>query len=185
MALCGVPSGTMVDDWTTAMTARERVQSIAETIPEPRTPNWVAEQAEVKWDTAKKHLEDLVEQGLVLKTDEGRYYSDPSRAYFDHLRDLIIENDKDRLREELAAIAEEIEGWREEYDVETLDELETSLGDDSLTVEEIHDRRRVARQWEENQQYRDLFTTALSLYDDVTELFSLRSTRRVGVEEAG
>lgn len=161
----------MVDDWTETTTAHERVTTIAESMAEPRTPNWVAEQAEVKWDTAKKYLDKMVGRCTLLVTDDGRYYPDPARAYFDRVRELILENDKDELRGELEAIASEIEGWESEFGVDSLEELEASLGEESLPADEVQDRRRVARQWEENQQYRTLFTTALRLYDDVMSLF--------------
>lgn len=127
----------------------------------------------------------MVESGDLLETDDGRYYPDPARAYFDHLRDLIVENDKDALRGELEAIADETEAWQAEYGVVSLDELEASLGDDDLSADEIRERRDVARRWEESQQYRDLFTTALSLYDDVMALFTTRTAPADAVEKAG
>ena len=180
-----VGAGIMVDSWTETMTARERVTTIAETLSEPRNPNWVAEQADVKWDTAKKYLEEMADQGTLLKTEDERYYPDPARAYFDHIRELIVENDKDELRGELEIIATEIEDWQTEYDVESLDELEDSLGDESLSASEVRERRRVARQWEENKQYRDLFTTALSLYDEVMSLFTPHSKPSDAIEGTG
>jgi hypothetical protein len=41
-----------VDSWTDSTTARERVETITTVRSEPRTRNGVADQAEVKWDTA-------------------------------------------------------------------------------------------------------------------------------------
>jgi predicted ArsR family transcriptional regulator len=81
----------MVDSWTGSTTARERVETIATTLSEPRTTNWIADQAEVEWDTARKHLDDLAESGTVLVTENGEYVPDPTRAYFDRLRELIPE----------------------------------------------------------------------------------------------
>lgn len=159
----------MVDHWTESMTARERVETIATTLEEPRTANWVAEQAEVKWDTAKKHLDDLVDAGTLLVTDDDRYVPDPTRAYFDTLRELILDNSRSDLRAELEAIAERVDEWKTEYDVESIDDLEASLADDR-EPEDVGERRRVLRRWENSLRTRRTIQTALTLYDDVESL---------------
>ena len=159
----------MVESWTEKETARERVETVATTLSEPRTANWVAEQAEVQWDTAKTHLDDLVESGVLLVTEEGTYVPDPTRAYFDHLRELILTNDRAELRGELEAIAERIEDWKASYDVSSPDELEATLADD-YSPAEIRERRRVLRRWENSRRSRDTIRTALRLYDDVESL---------------
>lgn len=162
---------SMVKSWTESMTARERVETIATTLTEPRSPNWVAEQAEVEWDTAKKHLENLRESGVVLVTPEEKYVSDPTRAYFDHLRELILKNSKAELRGELMAIADRIDEWKKRYEVESPDELEATLATD-LSGERVRERRRVLRQWENTLDSRERIRMALELYDDVTSLTS-------------
>jgi hypothetical protein len=130
----------MVDSWTESTTARERVETIATTLSEPRTTNWIADQAEVKWDTAKRHLDDLAESGVLLVTESGKYVPDPTRAYFDHLRELILGNDREELRGELEAIADRIEEWQTTYDVQSPAELEATLADD-CPADEIRERR--------------------------------------------
>lgn len=161
----------MVDPWTEAATARERVETVATTLSEPRTTNWIAEQADVEWDTAKRHLEDLVESGVLLVTADDRYVPDPTRAYFDRLRELILTNDREELRGELEAIAERIEEWKNTYDVASPEELEASLAHD-LSPEEVRERRRALRQWENGLRSRETIRTALSLYDAVESLRS-------------
>jgi DNA-binding transcriptional ArsR family regulator len=160
---------TMVDSWTDSMTARERVETIATTVSESRTANWIAEQADVKWDTAKKHLDDLAESGVLLVTDDDEYVPDPTRAYFDHLRELILTNDREELRGELEAIADRIEGWKTAYGVDSPEDLEATLADD-LPAEEISDRRQALRRWENGLRSRDTIQTALQLYDDIQSL---------------
>lgn len=159
----------MVEPWTDAMTARERVETIATTMSSPRTANWVAEQADVKWDTAKRHLDDLVESGALLVTAEDRYVPDPTRAYFDRLRELILGNDREELRDELEAIADRIASWRSRYDVASPEELEATLAED-LPPEEIRERRAALRRWETSRRSRETIRTALDLYDDVRSL---------------
>lgn len=159
----------MVEAWQDATTARERVETIATTLSEPRTVNWVADQAEVEWDTAKRHLGSLADAGLLVVTDDDRYLPDPTRAYFDHLRDLILENERGELRAELEAIAERIDGWRERYGVDSPAALEATLAD-GHPANEIRERRRVLRRWEHSQRSRELLRKALTLYDDVRSL---------------
>jgi hypothetical protein len=159
----------MVDSWTDSMTARERVETIATTLSTPRTANWVADQADVKWDTAKRHLDSLVESGVLLVTEDDRYVPDPTRAYFDHLRELILTNDRAELRGELESIAERIEAWQTTYDVSSPAELESTLATE-LSPEEIRERRRALRRWENSLQSRETIRAALRLYDDVQSL---------------
>jgi predicted ArsR family transcriptional regulator len=159
----------MVEEWTDSMTARERVETIATTLSEPRTANWVAEQADVKWDTAKRHLDDLVASGVLVETDGGEYVPDPTRAYFEELRELILANDREQLRAELEGIAERIDEWKATYDVDSLEELEATLAED-LSAEEVRERRRVLRRWETSQEDRQLVQAALALYEDVQSL---------------
>lgn len=159
----------MVESWSDATTARERVETIATTLTEPRTANWVAEQADVKWDTAKKYLEALVESGVLVRTQNDEYLPDPTRAYFDHLRQLILENSKRDLRDELERISERIAEWKAEYNVDTPAELEATLAEDR-DPDEVRDRRRALRHWEQSLESRDAIRTALELYDDVSDL---------------
>lgn len=159
----------MVESWTESMTARERVETIATTLSEPRTANWIADQADVKWDTAKKHLDDLVESGVLLGTEDDTYVPDPTRAYFDHLRELILTNDREELRAELEAIADRIDDWKTTYEVSSPEELEETLAED-LHADEIRERRRALRRWENSIRSRDTIQTALQLYDDVQSL---------------
>ena len=77
------------------------------------------------------------------------------------------ENSREELRNELAAITEEIEEWQAAYDVETWEDLEQSLANGDLTSAELRDRRDVITRWEENQEDRRLIKHALALYSDV------------------
>lgn len=175
----------MVDSWTDSATARERVETIATTLSEPRTVNWVAEQSEVEWDTAKRHLGSLADAGILTVTDDGKYVPDPTRAYFDRLRDLILENERAELRAELEAIAGRIDEWKGRYDVDSPAELEATLADDR-PADEVSERRRVLRRWEQSQRSRDFIRKALALYDDVRSLGEgAPQGPRPPVEEAG
>lgn len=86
---------------------------------------------------------------------------------FEELRRLIEENTREELRSELIDIAEEIEQWQAEYDVETKQELEWTLAEDDYSSVELRERRDALQFWRENEQDRRLINHALELYSDI------------------
>jgi hypothetical protein len=159
-----------VQSWTETMSARERIRSVALTLSEPRSTNWISDQAETAWSTTNQELDDLVDRGQLRRVDAGEstlYQPDYTRLLFDELRQLIEEHTREQLQAELTAIAEEIEDWQEAYSVETWEELEQSLADGTLSSAEIRERRDVIRDWQANEEDRRLIRRALELYSDV------------------
>jgi len=159
-----------VQSWTETMSARERIRSVVETLREPRSVNWISEQAEAAWSTTNEELQDLVDQGRVRRVeadDRNLYQPDHAELLFDEIRTLIEENTREELRDELAAITEEIEDWQTTYDVETWEELEQSLADSDLSSDDLRERRDVIAFWRENEEDRRLIKHALELYSDV------------------
>jgi len=169
-----------LDSWTDDLTARERVREIATTLTESRSVEWVRDQAQVSsWQTAKDELEMLVEFGQVLAVEgdggNTKYAPNYQRRYFNEVTELINTHTRDELREEIAAIQEEIDEWKREFGVGTRDELESTLTDDDLDSEAIRDRNRVLRQWERSEDTKRLLKHALELYDDARELHPKQS----------
>ena len=163
-------SPAAVDSWTATMSARERVRAVADTLSEPRSTNWISEQAEAAWSTANDELQDLVSQGRLRRIEAGEstlYQPDYTRLLFEEIRTLIEDHSREELRGELTAIAEEIEEWQSSYGVETWKELEGSLADSELSSAEIRDRREVIAFWQETEGDRQLLKHALELYSDV------------------
>ncbi|MFC6733971.1 MULTISPECIES: hypothetical protein [unclassified Haladaptatus] len=159
-----------VQSWSETMSARERIRAVAESMREPRSVNWVSEQANAAWSTTNEELQELVEQGRLRRVEVGetaRYQPDFTRLLFDEIRTLIEENAREELRDELTAITEEIEEWQARYAVETWEELEQSLADGDLSSSELRERRDVIAVWRENEQDRQLIKHALALYSDV------------------
>ncbi|WP_284014877.1 DUF7342 family protein [Halobaculum litoreum] len=159
-----------LQSWTELMSARDRIRAVAETLREPRSVNWISEQADAAWSTTNDELQDLVDQGQLRRVEAGettRYQPDYTRLLFEEIRTLIEENTREELRNELAAITEENEAWQATYDVETWEELEQSLADGDLVSDELHERRDVITRWEGNLEDRRLIKHALALYSDV------------------
>jgi hypothetical protein len=156
--------------WEESMSARERIRSVAETLREPRSVNWISNQADTAWSTTDDELQDLVEQGRLrrVETDNQTLYQpDYTRLLFDEIRTLIEENSREDLRSELVAITDEIEAWQETYGVETWEDLEQSLADGDLSGAEIRERRDTIAFWQENEEDRRIIKHALALYSDV------------------
>jgi predicted transcriptional regulator len=152
------------------MSARERVRAVAETLREPRSTNWISEQAEVSWSTTSEELQELVEHGALrrIETDDATLYQpDYTQLLFDEIRRLVEDNSREELRDELAAIASEIEAWQDGYDIETWEELEQTLADADLSSAEISERREIIAFWQESEQDRQLIKHALELYSDI------------------
>jgi len=167
------------------MSARDRIRAVAETLREPRSVNWISEQADAAWSTTNEELQDLVDQGQLRRVEAGettRYQPDYTRLLFEEIRTLIAENTREELQSELAAITEEIEEWQETYEIETWEELEQSLADGDLTSDELRERCDVITFWRENEEDRRLIKHALELYSDVKaareRVFDLSSSRR-------
>lgn len=159
-----------VASWTETMSARERIRSVAETLREPRSTNWISDQADAAWSTTSNELNELVEQGRLRHIEAGDttlYQPDYTRLLFEEIRTLIEENAREELQSELAAIAEEIEGWQDTYNVETWEELEQSLADGEVSSAEIRERREIIAFWRANEEDRQLIKHALELYSDV------------------
>jgi len=161
--------------WTEDHTARERVREIATTLTEPRSVEWVREQARVSsWQTAKDELEMLVEFGQVqtIEGDDGntKYAPNYQVRYVNELTELINAHTRAELREEIASVQAEIDGWKGTFGVESRDELESTLTDADLDSEAIRERNRVLREWERYADNKRLLKHALELYDDAREL---------------
>ncbi len=159
-----------VQSWTESMSARDRIRAVVDTLREPRSVNWISEQADAAWSTTNEELQDLVDQGQLRRVEAGEttcYQPDYTRLLFEEIRTLIETNTREELRNELTAVTEEIEEWQATYDIETWEELEQSLADGDLTSAELRERRDVITQWEENLDDRRLIRHALELYSDV------------------
>jgi len=165
-----------LESWTKDLTARERVREIATTLTEPRSVEWVRDQAQVSaWQTAKDELEMLVEFGQVhaIDGDDGntKYAPNYQQRYFEEVTELINRHTREELREEIATIQETIDEWKREFDVESRDELESTLADSELTSEAVRDRNSVLRQWKRHEDNKRLLKHALELYDDARSLY--------------
>lgn len=93
-----VPPGDAA--WKAHTSAFDRVRSVALSISEPRPVAWIAEDALVAENTARRHLERLADLHILSTDTTGdavTYYPDPVYVRTRDLRELVAEYDRDEL----------------------------------------------------------------------------------------
>lgn len=159
--------------WPGNMDAAERVRHVALTRIEPQNAGWIADEADVSRDTAVKYLTRLVEQGDLetIKTSHGDSYKpDGVTQFLGEVRQLAEEHTLDELTQELNAIGDEIDAWKEDYEAESLAALRQSIGRDDLAGADRRERLEVIEEWEYNVEVREAIQLAISLKSSLTTL---------------
>jgi len=158
--------------WKAHTSGFDRVQSVALTVPEPRTAAWVADEALVAENTARRHLQRLTDLNVLTADAEGgptTYYPDPVYVRTREVRALVDEHDRDGLTALAADLKADVEAWSEEYDATSPDELRTQAADETVSADETRARRRVASDWEHTRYRLSLVEDALARYDEFTD----------------
>lgn len=115
-----------IEAWKEHTSAFDRVRSIAGSLSQPQPAATIADDAHVAENTAREHLERLVEMNVLLKHDrEGTtmYAPDPLHTRLQTLRELLDTHDHDGLIRLKAELQEEIDAWQAEYGAESPDAL--------------------------------------------------------------
>jgi hypothetical protein len=159
--------------WPDGMDAADRVRHVALTRTSPHNAGWIATEADVSRDTAVKHLSKLVDRGTLttVETAEGTCYEpDAITQFLDEVRDLADRFSNDELTAELRDIGTEIDGWKREFDVDSLTELRRAVGSDDLASEERRERLETVEQWAYDIETREAIRLAISLNDTLRGL---------------
>lgn len=152
--------------WKEQTSAFDRVRSVAATVSDPQPASYIADEAHVAENTARAHLERLVEMNVLLRHDDAgttRYAPDPLHTRLQTLRDLIDEHDHDALLGLKADLQEEIDAWRAEYGVDSPEEVRelAAEADDVAATRAI---RRTANDWELTRYRLDIVEDAIENY---------------------
>lgn len=162
---------TNSDDSGPSMTRGERVRAAARALQEPRTASWVADETEVSTKTARKYLDQLVEDDVLRRVehgDETMYCIDQLMATYREVATLQREHDREELTDALESMRTAIAEWQSTYNVETPGELRASIGD-LEDPDEIETRRAIASEWEQTASRLPIIQAALAEYDWATE----------------
>jgi predicted ArsR family transcriptional regulator len=153
--------------WKDHQSAFDRVRSVAVTVSEPRSVAWIADQAHVAENTARDHLQRLVEMN-VLQTVTGetatQYRPDPIYTRLQALRDLLDGRDRDDLLALRADLQEQVEAWQTEYDAGSPRDLREQAAH-AETAAETRAMRQTANDW-------DIIAYRLRLVEDAIEHYT-------------
>lgn len=168
-----MPSNTDTADKLNAstMTRGERIRSAARTLRTPRTASWIAEETEVTTKTAQKYLDQLVEDNVLRKIEQGNqslYCVDQLMATYREVASLQREHNREELTNTLESMQTTIANWKAEYDVDTPGELRASIADLEDT-DEITTRREIASEGEHLADRTPIVKAALNEYDWATK----------------
>ena len=156
-----------IEAWKEHTSAFDRVQSVASTVSQPRPASYIAAEAHVAENTARKHLERLVGLNVLVKSDRKgttRYSPDPLHTRMQTLRDLLDRHDRDELIQLKADLQSRIEAWRDEYGVDSPTDLRGRAAD-TETAAQTRDIRTTASDWE-------LVLYRLSVVEDAIENYA-------------
>ena len=161
--------GSGDDAWKAHTSAFDRVRSVVLSLSEPRSAGWVADEALVAENTARRHLEQLTELHVLTTDTTGSavtYYPDPVYTRTRDLRELVADHDRDELAERAVSLKTDIESWQEKYGVASPDDLRSTAAAESTSAAEAGERRRTASDWELATYRLSLIEDALSRYDE-------------------
>lgn len=157
-----------VDRWKATDSAFDRVRSVAVTLTQLRSADWIADQAAVAGNTARNHLERLVEMNVLEEVSHKgvtRYRPDPLYTRMRALRDLLDERDRDDLVNLRAELQEQVETWQNEYDVNSPDGLREQAAS-TETSDLTRELRRTSNDWEIVRYRLELVEEAIDRYSE-------------------
>lgn len=158
-----------------SMTRGERIRAAARTLRTPRTASWIAGETEVSIKTAQKYLDQLVEDTVLRKIEQGDqtlYCVDQLMATYREVAALQREHDREELTASLESMRTKITDWKTSYGVETPGELRASIADLD-DANEIEERRNIASEWEHLADRIPVVRAALNEYDWATDRDSI------------
>lgn len=117
-------------EWKETTTGRERVKEVLAETTEFATAGEVAERALVSEPTARKYLDELVEDGPGETKQDGRttrYRRDEGRLVDRRIDELRTQLTRQELVEGIQEMKERLQDFRETYDVEGPEDLAVEL----------------------------------------------------------
>lgn len=160
-----------VETWKEHASAFDRVKSVTMTLSEPQSVSWIAAEAAVSPNTARSHLNRLIDLGVVTVTETNgtrHYHPDPLYTRLRDVRELLEATTKRELSEQAAELKEEIAAWRAEYDAGSPTALRERAAADEVPAEQAYELVQVASDWELARYRLSLVQDAMQNYDSWT-----------------
>lgn len=152
--------------WKENTTALDRVRSVVLAVSEPRSVEYIADEAAVSVETTRDHLDGLVELAVVLEHDVGNqpsYAPDPLYTRFQTIRNLITTHEREELSEMRDELQSRIDAWREEYSVDSLEALRDCVTE-TASIADPGEIRQTVRKWEIAVYRLDILSEVCSNY---------------------
>jgi predicted transcriptional regulator len=150
-------------------TGEDRVRMVARQLSEPRTANWIASEAGWSHEPTKRVLERLVDDGILHRDESGThstYYPDYRRqAMQEAMRLRDSSHTVEELTDRLADMKTQIRDWKDEFDVESPNQLRGTLADETLDADKEDRHREIAREWEHLQRRIEIVGFAIREWD--------------------
>ena len=120
----------VVQEWKDSTTGRERVKEVLTETTEPATASEIATRAFVSEPTARKYLEELVEEDIGETTQAGRtvhFKRNKGRFVDRRIEELRTNHSLQELIDGIRDMKEELATLREKYGVESPEDLAIDL----------------------------------------------------------
>jgi predicted transcriptional regulator len=153
-------------------TGEDRVRMVARQLSEPQTANWIASEAEWSHEPTTRVLDRLVDDGVLRRDDSGphtTYATDyRQQAMQEAMRLRDSDHSVEALTERLSEMKAQIRDWKDEFDVETPNQLRATLAEADLDADETDRRRKIAQDWDHLQRRIRIIGFAIREWDFLT-----------------
>lgn len=147
------------------MTPREKIEAITRTMEEPQSIDWIANQADIRRETVSKYVKKLQDEGVVLEVN-GEYKSNSEHIYQERVEKVVSCFESDEIADEIDSINDTIDEWKNNYDVNSVGDLEDIATDGNLPTEEGRELSKIAGRWKKLVDQRDVLIEAHKRIDD-------------------
>jgi DNA-binding transcriptional ArsR family regulator len=123
----------VTEEWKASTTAFQRIHTVLKNTYEPRTTGEVADAAATTKPTVRKHVEPLVEAGMVVKRERGngvQYVWNQTQRRINRVAELADEHSSVELDRKIRRAKERIAAFERKYGVESPNELAKALDPD-------------------------------------------------------
>lgn len=152
----------VVEEWVGETTPFERVYQVSRRTYDPASAAQIADRARVSPTTARKHLRTLESAGEVITTQDGqttRYRRSETAIVTEHAQALLAEQTPEEIASGITEMKTQIQGWREEYGVDSPEEFARKLDIDDADS----DHGALLTEWQTTRRNLALAQAALAI----------------------
>lgn len=166
------------DRWVAKTAGLDRVISVAFAVEQPRTADWIANEAEVSTTTARAHLSRLVDLHVLTAVDQRGATTYALNTAYQRFRDvarLVEEHSRDELEALTVRTKAAIEELKTTHDVDSPTELRELATAAETAAAEARDLFTIASAWDGHRHRLAVAQQALERYDEFLEADAYRS----------